>query len=292
MHTQPLNTPVYNHRVNAFFANMVRSFYHISLAIKKEKSMPSQQRVYVTLSPRMRKALELCAALDGSTPAAYGAALLNTALMQEIERHPALQEYWITLEREALLRGSWDTLSLPHPPTSDEPASQMKTLKSWSLSGSHPHQYEYGVDKEETYQGKPGGYLRSKNDEPEGFGTLMQMFKADDYRGKHLRFSAVVKAEVVEGLAGLWMRVDDAKNNILSFDNMMNWPIRGTVDWQPYEIVLDVPQESVSIAFGILLHGSGQVWINDIQFTEAGPDVPISSNADSASTPSNLDFTE
>ncbi len=250
--------------------------------------MSPQQRIYVTLSPRMRKALELCAILDGSTPASYGAVLLNAALMEEIDRHPALQERWIELEREALLRGSWETLSLPSVVKSDEILSQGKALKSWLLSGSHPKQYEYGVDQEETYQEKASGYLRAKGDEAEGFATLMQTFKAEIYREKRLRFSAVVKAEEVEGMAGLWMRVDDAKSTILGFDNMSNRPIRGTIDWQGYEVVLDVPQESESVAFGILLQGAGQVWINDIQLTEVDLDVPVSSYAESA--PTNLDF--
>jgi hypothetical protein len=75
--------------------------------------MSIQNRIYVTLSPRMRRALELCAALDGSTPASYAAMLLSSALIVEIEKHPALQERWVELEREALLKGSWENIPPP-----------------------------------------------------------------------------------------------------------------------------------------------------------------------------------
>ncbi|MDQ6661566.1 MAG: hypothetical protein M3Z24_11435 [Chloroflexota bacterium] len=252
--------------------------------------MSPQNRIYVTLSPRMRKALELCAALDGSTPASYAGMLMSSALTLEIEKHPALQERWVELEREALLRGSWDTLQLPGI-KGDEAASPLpEKMPGWLLTGSHSGDYEYGIDADETYQGKPSGSLRSKADEAEGFGTLMQMFKAEEYLGKHLRFSAQVKSEGVESWAGLWMRVDGLHGHSLSFDNMYHRPIQGTRDWQSYEIVLEVPEESTEIAFGILLNGPGQVWINEIQFSEVGNDVPITS-AEFLDKPTNLDFT-
>ena len=69
--------------------------------------MNTQNRIYVTLSPRIRAALSLCATLDGSTPATYAAPLLSSALLQEIEKRPALSESWIELEREALQNGTW-----------------------------------------------------------------------------------------------------------------------------------------------------------------------------------------
>ncbi len=84
--------------------------------------MGVQNRIYVTLSPRMRRALELCATFDGSTPASYAAMLMTSALTLEIEKHPALQERWVELEREAFLgrknvnistvRGSWYLIQL------------------------------------------------------------------------------------------------------------------------------------------------------------------------------------
>lgn len=45
------------------------------------------------------------------TPASYAALLLSSALMQEIEKHPALYERWTELEREVLLKGSWDGIA-------------------------------------------------------------------------------------------------------------------------------------------------------------------------------------
>ena len=71
--------------------------------------MNAQNRVYITLSPRVRKALELCAAFDGSTPASYAANILSLAILQDVEKNVALHEQWIQMEREALEKGSWDS---------------------------------------------------------------------------------------------------------------------------------------------------------------------------------------
>ena len=257
--------------------------------------MNAQARIYVTLSPRVRKALELCAALDGSTSASYAANLLSQAVFQDIERSTALREQWSQMEREALEQGSWEGQKFPIlEKLQGEPAKKREEtlMKSWFLAGSRPHDYEQGVDAEVTFSGKKSAYLCSKGSEPEGFGTLMQTFQARAYLGKRLRYSAYVKSEEVKNWAGLWMRVDGVeKGTSLSFDNMQNRPIKDTTDWQRYEIVLDVPQDSTNIAFGILLDGSGQVWLSDIQFAEVGTDVPVTDlSKSSPDQPENLDF--
>ncbi len=90
----------------------------------------------------------------------------------------------------------------------------------------------------------------------------MQEFKAAAYRNRRMRFAAVIKSAREEIGTGLWMRVDGPEDGkTLGFDNMLNWPIQGTTDWHTYEVVLDVPQESVYVAFGILLCGRGQAWL-------------------------------
>ncbi len=165
------------------------------------------------------------------------------------------------------------------------------TMKSWFMAGSHPQDYKQGIDRSVTYNGKNSAYLKAKVAQQGGFGTLMQMFKADYYRNKRMRLSATVKSVGLEGWAGLWMRIDGPEEKVLGFDNMQNRPIKGATDWQKYEVVLDVPQESVHIAFGILLEGKGQVWLSDVRFEEVQADVPVTSVEFAyPEQPENLDF--
>jgi hypothetical protein len=168
-------------------------------------------------------------------------------------------------------------------------------MKSWFLAGSDPQDYELGIDATAVRNGKNSGYLKAKVAEPRGFGTMMQMFQANAYLNKRMRFSAFVKSEGVKAWAELWMRVDGPQQGSLAFDNMQNRPIKGTTDWQKYVVVLDVPQESVGIALGPLLTGKGQAWISQVQFEEVGTDVPTTAHEPYEGLPEklgNLDFAE
>src|SRR5581483_12016409 len=110
----------------------------------------------------------------------------------------------------------------------------------WFLAGSAPRSYETGVDQTVTYAGMPSAVLKSVSPvPPQGFGTMMQTIQAGDYRGKRIRFSAEVKSDSVADWAGLWMRVDEGKQ-VTAFDNMQHRPIKGSTNWNPYTVVLDV----------------------------------------------------
>jgi hypothetical protein len=123
----------------------------------------------------------------------------------------------------------------------------------------------------------------------------MQTFKADTFRGKRIRLSGFVKSEEVNDWAGLWMRIDGPAKEILGFDNMQSRSIKKTTDWKKYEIVLDVPELSQEIAFGMLLSGGGQVWMDDLKFEVVDKSVATTGSgkeAMSAKGPMNLGFEE
>jgi hypothetical protein len=107
------------------------------------------------------------------------------------------------------------------------------------------------------------------------WGTLMQNFFADDYRGKRVRFSAWVRAWRVSGWAGLWTRVDTESLEMVAYDDMEGRPITGTSEWTRYEVVLDVDEYAYAINIGIVLWGVGQVWIDDCTFEVVDDSVPV-----------------
>jgi hypothetical protein len=164
--------------------------------------------------------------------------------------------------------------------------------------------YELSRDKDVKHGGKSSGSVKSKGDDPEGFGTLTQVFRAEKYQGKRLKMTAFVKSEDVDGWAGLWMRIDGKEKTGLAFDNMQQRAIQGTTDWQKYEIVLDVPEEAEEIYFGFLVSGKGKGWVDDIKFETVGDDVettgpvlqPMDRDGEPAKNlpkaPKNLDFEE
>lgn len=94
----------------------------------------------------------------------------------------------------------------------------------------------------------------------------MQSFKPGKFSGKRVRLSGWIKADKVSDWAGLWMRVDGGSQEPLAFDNMGNRPIKETKDWTRYEVVLDVDSKATNVAFGVLLAGTGSVWLDDLRF--------------------------
>ncbi len=169
-------------------------------------------------------------------------------------------------------------------------------LKGWNLSGSHPFNYKMGIDRETFHKGQASGFLKSVTKESkEEFATMMQQFKAENYLGKRMKLSGFLKSKDVDGFCGLWMRVDNALLDVLQFDNMGNRPVVNDTEWNHYYIVLDVPENSAIISFGVLLSGRGQVWIDELEFEEVSTDIPttnIDYGCDLLDGPENLSFEE
>ena len=148
-------------------------------------------------------------------------------------------------------------------------------MNGWFLSGATPQNFEMGRDFQVVHKGNASGYLRSiKAVGEEQFGTVMQQFHASKYCGKRLKLSCFIKTEDIQGFAGLWMRIDAKDGDTLQFDNMSNRPITGTTGWNYYSVVLDVPEHAGAIYFGVLLQGSGMVWMDEFTFEEVDEKTP------------------
>ena len=143
----------------------------------------------------------------------------------------------------------------------------------WEARGSRPEDYEMAADTETRHGGAASAVIRSRARPEKGFGTLMQVIAADAYRGRRVRLAAMVKAADVRGWAGVWMRVDGERAESLAFDNMQERKIRGTRDWEPHAVVLDVPPDAAEIYFGVLLDGPGAVWVDDFDLEVVWPSV-------------------
>jgi hypothetical protein len=150
--------------------------------------------------------------------------------------------------------------------------------RGWYLAGSKPADYAAGVDPQAMHNGHPSAYLKAQKPDVQGFGTLMQDFRAQKYAGQRIRLSAFAKTDGVTGEAALWMRVDKGSESV-AFDNMQDRPLKGTTAWQNYQVVLDVPADATGVFLGILLSGSGSVWLNDVRLEVVGPETPTTGKA-------------
>jgi hypothetical protein len=164
--------------------------------------------------------------------------------------------------------------------------------KGWFIAGSDPQDFDFGTER---IPGGPGksAYIKSKTGSPAGFGTLMQTIAADNYHGQRLKLSALVKTQDA-ARAQLWMRMDGPSGEMVGFYNMDDRPVTGTTDWKRYSLVLDVPANTVDIAFGYFLNGRGEAWATDFKLDPVSKDTPVSKFPDRPmpKAPVNADFSQ
>lgn len=166
-----------------------------------------------------------------------------------------------------------------------------RTPLGWHIAGSVRMAYVAGTDPDVSRSGGQSGYLQSKESKINGFGTLMQSVGADRYAGHRIRLSCWLRTDTVSDWAGLWGRVDQlGTGRPLAFDNMEDRAIRGTRDWTECVVVLDVGLRASNIAFGVLLGGTGTVWIDEMKFEVVDETVPLTALPLFVAEPQNLAF--
>lgn len=93
------------------------------------------------------------------------------------------------------------------------------------------------------------------------------------FDGDKITLSGYIKTEnITDGFAGLWMRIDPS----IDFDNMEGLDLKGTTDWQKYEITLSMqPKNTEKIILGGLMSGQGKMWLDDLKVSIDGKDIKM-----------------
>lgn len=133
------------------------------------------------------------------------------------------------------------------------------------------------VESGEVSCGGKGAALRSTapdGGEPHRAATLMQLFRAERFRGQRLRFSGVTATRDVAGTGALWLRVDAANRRTVAFDNMQHRALHGTTKCERHALVVDVPAEAEFIALGMVLDGAGVIELSNVEVEAVDRTVP------------------
>jgi hypothetical protein len=122
----------------------------------------------------------------------------------------------------------------------------------------------------------------------------MQSVLADTFKGDRVKLTASLRTEDADA-ASIWMRVDGSPGHVLRFDNMMHrkadGALHGTHGWTERSVVLDLPEDAVSLHYGVLLQGYGRVWARSFKIASVGQEVPVTAQRH-MDRPSNLDFSD
>lgn len=171
--------------------------------------------------------------------------------------------------------------------------SHAQSINGWFKTGSKAKSYEIGLNSSESKTGKKCAYIKSIDENIKGFGALMQRCDAKNYLGKRVKMTAYIKVENVKNWSGMWLRVDSKYGGkSLSFDNMKDRPIKGTTDWIKCEITLNVPKESSTLNYGVLLNGEGVVYFDRVSFEILGDITENIETKKIPEKPANIDFEE
>jgi hypothetical protein len=118
--------------------------------------------------------------------------------------------------------------------------------------------------------------------------ALSQYVKADEYRGKRVRITEYIKFDGASTDARFEVYAFGPHNTTLQSDSQ---PLYSTARWQKRDTVLYVPEDSDRIAYGVVLEGQGQVWIDDVQLEIVDSQMLLASADQSVEQqPTNLDF--
>jgi len=97
-----------------------------------------------------------------------------------------------------------------------------------------------------------------------GFGVVTNFMNATPFQGKRIRLTGFLKADVSNGQAQMWLRVDKPNNKFGFFDNMDNRPIKSP-KWKMYETIGMVDKDATQIVFGAFLKGMGKMWVDNFK---------------------------
>ncbi|MBL8210987.1 MAG: hypothetical protein JNK87_09765 [Bryobacterales bacterium] len=89
------------------------------------------------------------------------------------------------------------------------------------------------------------------------------------FAGSEIELRGFLRTEDVSGFAGLWLRQDGDRPNLV-LDNMEKRQLKGSTEWAEYSIKMPIHSEATRLYFGVLVSGTGKAWADDLQLLVDG----------------------
>jgi hypothetical protein len=102
---------------------------------------------------------------------------------------------------------------------------------------------------------------------PAGFGSLMQSFDAQAFRGKTVRLRAWIRVDRKAPADRAQMLLHVGRPGLQQgfVDNMADRPI-ASEEWRRYQIQGEVAADAETIRIGVTLYGLGRAWVSEVEF--------------------------
>jgi hypothetical protein len=160
--------------------------------------------------------------------------------------------------------------------------SNLRLTEPWNGAGSVPGWEPW--DKKEfrahmasnEFKGKPVLVFKGVQNGEDG---INQSFKAQEYRGRRVKFSAWVKSTSAPDDCDMGMVVTAKSHETLASDDLdtekPKRSLRGTTGWVERDIVLDVPQAADSLSISVGIEGAGTMEVSQINLQVVSRSVAI-----------------
>lgn len=119
-----------------------------------------------------------------------------------------------------------------------------------------------------TYNGKPTIRIERNAKSPMHISDLGTCVLGD-FAGKTIELRGFLRTDNVSNFAGLVLREDGTRPD-LAFDDMQNRHLRGTTGWTEYSVTLPIKPNIQRVFFGVLLSGTGTLWVSGLQLLVDG----------------------
>ena len=142
----------------------------------------------------------------------------------------------------------------------------------WTLEPSQAGSDTYAaqITSANAFRGWYSGCIYTTRPPEKGeFVLLTQTLSADGFRGRALYLEAHLRIELERGTKGgatLWARIDRTGNPPLYITEMqhMNGKLAFKKEWKTYFLTTMIPSDAEAIQFGVLMAGSGRVYLDSI----------------------------
>jgi hypothetical protein len=168
----------------------------------------------------------------------------------------------------------------PSVPTTDD--------GNWSLFTPFADRFAASLDAAEVRNGHATVCLHSDGGATPkgGFGAYLRRVhqqELDQYIGRRMRITAWMKCEdVTDSAAGLFATATQNSRVLARYGNREKPPLKGTLGWMRYSAEMKVPRGVDSMELGVVLQGSGKVWIDDVKIEAV--DAPVTATKRTVTT--------
>jgi len=144
----------------------------------------------------------------------------------------------------------------------------------WSLATKSKQEgFEAEATTENPYNGKYSLTIELHKDTADGSGraaAALHKFDATPYRGKTIKLTAMIRAEITgDGFAGFYVAEQTTNNQYPFINNNEDDPIVFNT-WEEYTVTHTVTPKAFSLSIGLYLQGNGKAWMDEVKIEVVG----------------------